>query len=195
MEIRVKTIPWSEGKWTRAPKSLIESDGRLIVEAAEGSDWWRTTSYGFIHDDGHALLREFPQSSAVEVSFILNFKEQFDQCGILIRSDAENWVKAAVEFSDGYPQLGAVVTQSLSDWSTGRVSEWIGKEVTIRVSRTGDALTVRAKADEDFRLVRVAPLDPDRSWKAGPMLCAPTRAGFVATITSWKIGSADSNLH
>ena len=191
----MKSIPWSTGEWTRPPISLIEKGGSLIVEAAEGSDWWRTTSYGFIHADGHALLKDFPQDSSIEVSFILDFKEQFDQCGILIRSDQENWIKAAVEFSDGYPQLGAVVTRGESDWSTGRVSEWIGKEVTIRVSRTGDALTVRAKADEDFRLVRVAPLDPDRSWKAGPMLCAPSRAGFIATLTSWKSGLADSNLH
>ena len=191
----MESIPWSEGEWTRPPVSLTVKDDFLIAEAAEGSDWWRTTSYGFIHDDGHALLREFPQDSSMEVSFILNFSEQFDQCGILIRSDEENWIKAAVEFSDGYPQLGAVVTQTRSDWSTGRVPEWIGKEVTVRVSRKGDALTVRAKADEDFRLVRVAPFDSRRSWKAGPMLCAPTRAGFVSTITSWRVGEADSELH
>jgi regulation of enolase protein 1 (concanavalin A-like superfamily) len=54
---------------------------------------------------------------------------------------------------------------------------------------------VRAKADDDFRLVRVAPLDPQRSWKVGPMFCAPTRAGFVATITSWREGKADEKLH
>ena len=191
----MESIPWSEGEWTRPPVSLTVKDDFLIAEAAEGSDWWRTTSYGFIHDDGHALLRDFPQDSSMEVSFILNFSEQFDQCGVLIRSDEENWIKAAVEFSDGYPQLGAVVTQTRSDWSTGRVPEWIGKEVTVRVSRKGDALTVRAKADEDFRLVRVAPFDSRRSWKAGPMLCAPTRAGFVSTITSWRVGEADSELH
>ena len=194
-EVPLKSIAWSEGVWTRTPVSQKFENGRLIVEAAEGSDWWRTTSYGFIHDDGHALLREFPQDSSIEVSFVLNFKEQFDQCGILIRSDEENWIKAAVEFSDGYPQLGAVVTQSQSDWSTGRVSEWMGKEVTIRVSRSGDALTVRAKADEDYRLVRVAPLDSRLSWTAGPMLCAPTRAGFVATLTSWRVGKSDAKLH
>jgi regulation of enolase protein 1 (concanavalin A-like superfamily) len=194
-EVLLKSIAWSEGVWTRTPVSQKLENGHLIVEAAEGSDWWRITSYGFIHDDGHALLREFPQDSSIEVSFVLNFKEQFDQCGILIRSDEENWTKAAVEFSDGHPQLGAVVTRSQSDWSTGRVSEWIGKEVTIRVSRSGDALTVRAKADEDYRLVRVAPLDSRRSWTAGPMLCAPTRAGFVATLTSWRVGESDAKLH
>ena len=191
----MKSIAWSSGSWTRPPVSLVERAGALIVEAAEGSDWWRTTAYGFIHDDGHALIKDFPQDSAMEVSFILDYTEQFDQCGIFVTSDAENWVKAAIEFCDGYPQVGAVVTAGMSDWSTGQVSEWMGKEVTVRVSRHGDALTVRAGCDGKMRLVRVAPLDPTRSWKAGPLLCAPSRAGLAVTITSWTEGEADSELH
>jgi regulation of enolase protein 1 (concanavalin A-like superfamily) len=131
----------------------------------------------------------------MEVSFILDYKEQFDQCGVFITSDDENWIKAAVEFCDGFPQVGAVVTATISDWSTGRVSEWMGKEVTVRVSRSGDAVTVRAGCEGDMRLVRVAPLDPKRTWKAGPLLCAPSRAGLVTTITSWSEGPADSDLH
>ena len=75
----MKKIAWSEGTWTREPVALFEKDGALIVEAAEGSDWWRTTAYGFIHDDGHALIEDFPQDSSMEVSFILDYKEQFDQ--------------------------------------------------------------------------------------------------------------------
>ena len=191
----MQTIPWSTGSWTRQPISIAEKNGAIVVEAAEGSDWWRTTAYGFIHDDGHALITDFPQDSAMEVSFILDYKEQFDQCGIFITSDNEHWIKAAIEFCDGYPQVGAVVTAPVSDWSTGRVSEWMGKEVTMRVSRTGDAVTVRAGCEGDMRLVRVSPLDPQRTWKAGPLLCAPSRAGLITTITSWRQGPADSDLH
>jgi regulation of enolase protein 1 (concanavalin A-like superfamily) len=191
----MNSIAWSAGTWTREPVSISEKNGAIVVEAAEGSDWWRTTSYGFIHDDGHALVKDFPQDSSMEVSFILDYKEQFDQCGIFITSDDENWIKAAVEFCDGFPQVGAVVTATISDWSTGRVSEWMGKEVTVRVSRSGDAVTVRAGCEGDMRLVRLAPLDPKRTWKAGPLLCAPSRAGLVTTITSWSEGPADSDLH
>ncbi len=191
----MNSIAWSAGKWTREPVSVTEKNGALIAEAAEGSDWWRTTSYGFIHNDGHGLLKDFPQDSSMEVSFILDYKEQFDHCGIFISSDDENWIKAAIEFCDGFPQVGAVVTSKMSDWSTGRDSEWMGKEVTVRVSRTGDAVTVRAGREGDMRLVRVAPLDPARTWKAGPLICAPSRAGLVGTFTSWSEGPADSDLH
>jgi regulation of enolase protein 1 (concanavalin A-like superfamily) len=191
----MKNVAWSEGSWTREPVSISQEGAVLIVEAAAESDWWRTTSYGFIHDDGHALLKEFPNESAVEVSFILNYTEQFDQAGIFISADNENWIKAGVEFCDGFPQVGAVVTEKNSDWSVAPVAEWMDKEVTIRVSRSGDAVTVRAGINSDLRLVRVAPLDPSRTWKAGPMFCAPTRAGLKVNFTKWSEGPADSDLH
>ena len=191
----MKTIAWSEGSWTREPVSLNEQGATLAVEAAAESDWWRTTAYGFIHDDGHALIKEFPNESAVEVSFILNYTEQFDQAGIFITSDAKNWIKAGVEYCDGFPQVGAVVTQINSDWSVAPIPEWMNKEVTIRVSRSGDAVTVRAGINGDLRLVRVAPLNPSLSWSAGPMFCAPTRAGLIVSFTKWAQGEADSELH
>jgi len=191
----MKNIAWSEGRWSREPISQEAGSNFLKVEAAAESDWWRNTSYGFIHDDGHALLKDFPNESAVEVSFILNYTEQFDQAGIFITSGSENWIKAGVEYCDGFPQVGAVVTQVNSDWSVAPVPEWMKKEVTVRVSRSGDAVTIRAGIGSDLRLVRVAPLDPSRMWSAGPMLCAPTRAGLEVTFTQWSEGSADSELH
>ena len=45
----MKTVTWSEGTWSRKPASVVEEDGALKVESIEGSDWWRITSYGFIH--------------------------------------------------------------------------------------------------------------------------------------------------
>ena len=191
----MKKIAWSQGTWSRQPASIVEEDGALKVESIEASDWWRTTAYGFIHDDGHALTIDFPNESAMEVSFILDFTEQFDQAGIFLRADEANWIKGGVEFCDGYPQVGAVVTQNKSDWSSSRISEWMGKEVTVRASRSGDAVTFRAGINGDLQLVRVAPLDPARSWSAGPMTCAPSRAGLVTSFTSWSIGDPDQELH
>jgi regulation of enolase protein 1 (concanavalin A-like superfamily) len=188
-------VAWSEGSWTRKPISAHEDGTSLVVESVAESDWWRTTSYGFIHDDGHALIKEFPQDSAVEVSFLLNYTEQFDQAGIFITSGPEHWVKAGVEFCDGFPQAGAVVTAVKSDWSVAQVPEWMNKEVTVRASRSGDALTIRAGINGDLRLLRVAPLDPSRTWSAGPMTCAPTRAGLITTFTRWSTGAADAALH
>ena len=153
------------------------------------------TSYGFVHDDGHALLIDFPDDTAVEVAFVLDYSGTFDQAGVVVRANERSWIKAGVEFSDGAPQVGAVVTREVSDWSTAPVPEWMGRTITMRASRSGDALTVRARADGDWRLVRLAPLDPALDWQVGPFCCSPTRADLVVRFTRFAIGPADAALH
>lgn len=192
----METLAWSAGTWTHEPVRVDTDDDALIVEPAHGSDLWRVTSYGFIHDDAPGLLTEFPDDGAMEVSFVLGGGEQFDQAGVLLLADAEHWTKAGVEVADGHLGVGAVVTAGVSDWSVGRVDGWRDREITVRVSRSGDALTVRARcADEGWRLVRVAPIDPALPWRAGPFCAAPTRAGLTVRFTAWRRGPADAALH
>ncbi len=171
----VDRIDWDAGTWTTPPAEVRPDGDHLLVTAVEGSDAWRHTSYGFVHDDAHGLLAPLPVGSAVEVDVDLDLTEQFDQAGVLLRADAHTWVKAGVEVSDGVPQLGAVVTLSLSDWSTGQVPDWAGRTATVRLSRGPDAVTVRARVEgEAWRLVRVAPFPGDVAAFAGPYCCAPT---------------------
>ncbi|WP_423920406.1 DUF1349 domain-containing protein [Frigoribacterium sp. 2-23] len=189
-------IDWNAGTWTTPPSSVDVSDDGMLVVAVEGSDAWRTTSYGFIHDTEHALLAPVGQDTAVEVSFRLDFSAQFDQAGIFLKVDDATWIKAGVERSDGENGLGAVVTRGVSDWSLSPVPGWHGRLVTIRASRSGDAVTIRARVDDEpWRLVRVAPLDPAALVTAGPMCCAPSRSGFAVLFTAWRTGPADTSLH
>ena len=189
------TIAWEDGHWTHAPESVTVDDV-LTAEAKAGSDAWRDTSYGFIHDTEHALLSAWPHESAVEVDFFPDFSEQFDQAGLMIRADHEHWVKAGLEFSDGILQLGAVVTWPKSDWSVAPVPAWNRTPVTIRASRSADAVTLRARSHEgDWQFVRVLPIPPDAVLEAGPFLCAPTRSGLTVRFTDWRIVEKDASLH
>lgn len=191
--------PWNAGRWSRDPVAVRADDDAIVVEAAEGSDFWRTTQYGFVHDDGHALLAPWPTDAAVEVSFDTStLSGLYDQAGLMLHVDAETWVKAGIEQSDGVPHLGAVVTNRMSDWSLSPVPEWAGQVVTIRASRSGvegDAITLRARAGEgEWRTIRVAPFDANAA-TAGPMVCAPTRAGLEVRFTGWGFVPADVDLH
>jgi regulation of enolase protein 1 (concanavalin A-like superfamily) len=186
--------PWSAGTWTTPPAAVVEDGPDLLVTAVEGSDAWRHTSYGFVHDDAHALLA--PLDGAVEVTFDAGFDQQFDQAGLMVRVDAETWLKCGVEFSDGTPQLGAVVTLGRSDWSVAPVPGWAGRRVTVRASRSGDAVTIRARVgDEPFTLVRVAAFPAGAAVHAGPYCAAPTRSELVVRFRSWRTGPADAALH
>ena len=190
------TVDWDEATWLNPPAALTRLGDTLIVTAKPESDFWRTTSYGYVTDDGHCLLTSFPVGCAIEVTFVAELAEQFDQAGLMIRVDEHSWIKAGVEFADGLPQLGAVVTRGLSDWSTAPVPEWAGTAVTLRASRTGDAVTVRARSgDGPWRLVRLAPLDPDAWAGAGPFCCSPSPKGLTVCFTGFVRGPADSSLH
>lgn len=190
------SIHWGSGRWTHPPVAAVERGSDLLVTAGEGSDAWRTTSYGFVHDSEHALLAPFDQDTAVEVEFTAAFSQQFDQAGIFVRVSETHWVKAGVEYADGRPQLGAVVTDGRSDWSLAPVPDWRDRRVLMRVSRSGDALTIRAAVDGgDLQLVRLVPFAPDLVARAGPFTCAPTRAGLTITFHAWRTTVADAALH
>lgn len=132
----------------------------------------------------------------MEVEFTAAFSEQFDQAGIFVRASSERWVKAGVEFADGRPQVGAVVTDGYSDWSLAPVPQWVGRRVLVRISRSGNALTIRARMDDEpLQLVRVVPFPTDLDAEAGPLVCAPSRAGLVVPLHTWRLTEPDARLH
>jgi uncharacterized protein len=191
----MRRVPWSAGSWTHPPASVLEEGDDLVVTAVAGSDAWRVTSYGFVHDDEHALLTPFPTEGTLEVTFTADLAQQFDQAGLFLRISDEHWIKAGVEFADGQPQVGAVVTRGSSDWSVAPVPEWQDRRVTIRASWADDAITLRARRDDEpWRLVRVVPFAVPTAL-AGPMLGAPSRAGLTVRFHSWTLLEKDEGLH
>ena len=189
-------VPWSAGRWTHAPAAVVERDGDLLVTAVEGSDAWRVTSYGFVHDSEHALVVPFANGSAMEVEFTAVFREQFDQAGLFVSVSAQRWIKAGLEYADGAVQLGAVVTDGVSDWSLAPVPDWADRRITVRASRDGDAITLRAGVSGGPpQLVRLIPFPPDLVAAAGPFVCTPSRAGLQVPVHSWRVTEPDDGLH
>lgn len=192
----MRTLKWDAGEWLHEPESRVDARGHLHVTACKGSDFWRVTSYGFRRDSGHALLYPLTLESAIEVSFRADFACLYDQAGVLLRCDEATWIKAGIEFTDGVQHLSVVVTKDVSDWSTFPIPEWSDREVTMRVSRSGDAVTVRARVDaEPWVMIRLAPLSPTAVARAGLFCAAPERSGLTVEFTQVKQGPADPNLH
>lgn len=192
----MEILSWSVGHWSTEPVSASSDGTDLLVEAAPGSDAWRLTSYGFIRNTEHALLTPLGDLQAMEVVFTAAFAAQFDQTGIFLRVDERCWVKAGVEFVDGVCQVGAVVTNPLSDWSVAPVADWLGHRVRIRLSRNANAVTIRAGLDgQPLALVRVLPFPEGQAVVAGPFVCAPTRGGLTVRFHTWNLGPADQTLH
>lgn len=192
-----KPVNWQDGVWSNQPQSIREQGGSLVVEAVEGSDYWQKTMYQFQHDNGHALLADWEDSSAVEVSFASgSLTALYDQAGIMLWHSPTEWIKAGIELNDGVPHVGAVVTDEYSDWSLSPVPEWTGENITIRASRLEDAVILRARTDiHPWRTIRVARFPYKAGVQAGPLLCAPTRAGLTVEFTRWVTTLPDTDVH
>lgn len=194
----MRDIDWHDMEWLNEPPSWHVEGGVLTVETGLETDFWRTTSYGFVHDSGHLLAAPMGHESAVEVTFRAELIETFDQAGLMLRGGPELWLKAGVEHSDGRLYASAVVTVGQSDWSVASLPDRAtGQPLTFRASRAGDAVTVRYRIgmEPEWELLRVAYLPAAADVVAGPMCCSPSRAGLSVRFDSVRMGPPDAALH
>ena len=194
----MRTIAWSEMNWLNEPPATTLEGDELVVTTGRETDFWRTTSYGFVHHDGHFLGFPLEGDGAIEVSFDCRFEGAFDQAGLMLRADPEHWIKTGVELSDGVLFAGAVVTVGRSDWSVAPLPDaWSGQRLTFRASRAGDAVTIRYRIGDEpgWRFLRLAYFPPELAVSAGPMCCSPTREGLSVRFGSVRVGPPDASLH
>jgi len=186
-------IAWDAATWLNPPPDMRTDGDDLLVTTGAKTDLWRTTGCGEVRDNGHALLVDFPVGARVEVGFVAELTQLYDQAGVLVRVDPSVWCKAGIELNDGMPQVSTVVTHGVSDWSQAPAPDWSGRPVSMRVSRVGDALTVDARVDNgDWRMIRLAPLAPDAVATAGPYCCSPVGSGLAVRFTRFAIQPTDN---
>ena len=160
------------------------ADG-LTVAPDGATDFWQGTHYGFRNDNGHALLAEVDGGFVLETRVHAAPLAQYDQAGLMVRLDADCWLKTSVEFEPGLPsRLGAVITNhGWSDWSTQDIDPEYGRDVAFRVSRHGsDYLVEAAVGGRDWSQLRLGRLQSDAGGavRAGVYACSPKAGGMRA---------------
>ena len=169
-------------EWINEPAQWSATDGVLTVTADAGTDFWRTTHYGFIHDNGHvygaAVSGDFDLSVLVRGAYA----DQYDQAGAMVRVDEQHWLKTGIEFVDGRACFSTVVTLAYSSWSIADLPDGVS-ELSLQLARRGDAVEVRYSTDgSPAQLAAVAYLPADRPAFAGAMCAAPDGAGFAVSF-------------
>jgi regulation of enolase protein 1 (concanavalin A-like superfamily) len=176
-------------EWINEPaKWSAGADGELFVTADPDTDLWRTTHYGFVRDTGHVRGRWVEGDCSVTTTFSADYTDLYDQAGVALRIDAENWIKAGVELVDGEFQISAVVTRGVSDWSVIPVAH--ADRVTISAERVGDTVTVRYGLGDDLprTMLRLAYFPPGPPALVGVMCAAPTGSGFDVRFERTLVG-------
>ena len=168
-----------DGRWLNEPKQWsVDAAGDLSIVTDKGSDFWRETHYGFTRDSGHFLGFTAPAAFTAQLRIRGNYEELYDQAGIMVRVDAQRWVKAGIELSDGRAMLSSVLTDGKSDWATGPY-EHAAQDFWMRATVANGVLRLQVSSDaKTWPLVRLAPFPVASSYQVGPMACTPERDGL-----------------
>jgi len=174
--------------WLNPPSHWRRVDGELIVMTDDGTDFWRKTEYGFIRDNGHFAHGTVVGNFSVEVSFVGKYTTLYDQAGLMLRLDADRWVKTGIEFVNDSLHFSTVVTNDTSDWSLLPCDEMADATVRVRLVRKGSTVsTAFRRPDGHWQTARVAGFPGERRCQVGVMCCSPQRAGFQVRFSDFAV--------
>ena len=178
-------------EWTRKPAKTEISGDSIIITTEKGTDLWQRTYYGFTNDNAPVLQT---RTSEKYFSFIVKThfesSERFDQCGVAMYLDSDNWFKASIEYeNEKFQRLGSVVTNhGYSDWATTDIPSDI-KEMWYRFSRRESDYCIECSMDGiNFKQMRIFHM-----WEGageitfGIYACSPTTGSYRATFSDMKI--------
>ena len=180
-----------ELQWTREPKEYLIEEDKVNITTEPKTDLWQRTYYGFQNDNAPVLQMK---SSEKYFSFVVKTefasKRRFDQCGIVMYLDSENWLKASIEYeNDEYQRLGSVATNhGYSDWATTDIPASV-KSMWYRFSRRESDYCIECSEDgENFKQMRICHMwEGADEIKFGIYACSPEESSFEAKFTHMEI--------
>lgn len=177
--------------WLNPPPDWSEADGRLRLVTAPRTDFWRKTHYGFVRDTGHFRHTTVSGDFTATVRIEGSYRDQYDQAGLMLRLNAETWVKTGIEFVDGRQWVSAVITRGLSDWSVAPLAP-APKALWVEVHRAGETIQIFYGPDRPDALLRVGALTPRPTVDVGLMAASPDGGGFSVVLSEFSIEKIES---
>jgi regulation of enolase protein 1 (concanavalin A-like superfamily) len=186
--------------WTREPKQYAINQDAVEIVTKPHTDLWQRTYYHFQNDNAPVFQME---TNEKYFSFVVKteFQEsnhRFDQCGIVMYLDSENWLKASVEYeNETYQHLGSVVTNhGYSDWATTEIDASV-KAMWYRFSRREDDYCIECSSDGiTFSQMRICHM----YWGGGKIrfgiyACSPEDSSFKAVFSNLQMTECQWKAH
>ena len=187
-------------KWTRQPESCVIKGDTIEVVTKPGTDLWQRTYYLFRNDNAPVFQMETEEkffSFVVKTDFTESH-HRFDQCGIVMYLDSENWLKGSVEYeNEEFQHLGSVVTNNgYSDWATTAIPANV-KTMWYRLSRRDADYCIECSQDgQNFTQMRVCHMHKGSGKiRFGIYACSPEESSFKAVFTDMKLSECAWKAH
>lgn len=173
--------------WINEPQRWQHTEQTITVHVEPGTDFWRKTHYGFIRDNGHVYGEQVNGDFIAAVKVAGAYHALYDQAGLMVRIDAEHWIKTGIEFVHGVQYVSAVVTNDYSDWSVAPLPQ-NPPAIWLRLIRKAEAVEIFYSLDgERFTLLRIAYLLPSAEALVGVMCAAPDGSGFDVVFEDFSV--------
>lgn len=164
--------------WINEPAVWRNENAHLTVVTDGQTDFWRETWYGFTRFSGHVWACETDKDFTFQARIRADFHTLYDQAGIMFIADEQHWLKAGIEYNDGQPAMGSVLTQGGSDWATGPFNG-DARDFWMRLTLRDDCLRLQYSADgKIWPLLRLCRIVKASRYQVGVMCCTPERAGL-----------------
>ncbi|MBQ7930944.1 MAG: DUF1349 domain-containing protein [Clostridia bacterium] len=178
-------------EWIRAPKQFTVTEDKVEMVTEPRTDLWQRTYYHFRNDNAPVLQMTTDEkffSFVVKTDF--DTKIRYDQSGIVMYLDSDNWLKASMEYeNDEIQRLGCVVTNNgYSDWSSVDVDASI-KSVWFRLSRRDDDFCIENSMDGvNFKQMRICHMfNAKDEIRFGIYACSAEDSSFRAVFTDMEV--------
>ncbi len=186
-------------RWTREPARCTIDPQKITITTQPHTDLWQRTYYHFRNDTAPMLQMETEEkffSFVVKTDF--DSHHRFDQCGVVVYLDSENWLKASIEYeNERFQHLGSVVTNhGWSDWATTEIDAGI-RSMWYRLSRREDDFCLECSEDGvTFRQMRICHLlEGGATIRFGVYACSPEDSSFTATFTRMDLTECQWKAH
>ena len=193
-------IDFGAMQWTREPAGCAMTDGRIEITTLPHTDLWQRTYYHFRNDNAPVLQMQTEEqyfSFIVKTDFT-GSHTRFDQCGIVMYLDSENWLKGSVEYENAeFQHLGSVATNhGYGDWATTAIPA-DEKVMWYRLSRRADDYCIECSQDgEAWSQMRVCHMHEGAGRISfGIYACSPEESSFTAVFSDMKITECAWKAH
>lgn len=174
-------------QWFNEPESWKVRGNTLEMQVTPQTDYWRISHYGFTVDDAPFLYTLRGGEFEAKVKISADYTARFDQSGLMLRIDHENYIKAGIEFVDGKYNLSTVVTHKTSDWSVITLDKPV-PYVWIKALRRKDAIEIFYSFDDkNYIMMRNAWMQDNHPIMVGVMAASPDGNGFKARFEDFTI--------
>ncbi len=190
----------SKFTWTREPKIYSATEDKIIVTTLPNTDLWQRTYYHFRNDNAPVFQMETEEkffSFVVKTDFT-DSHHRFDQCGVVMYLDSENWLKGSIEYeNEEFQHLGSVVTNhGYSDWATTEIPASV-KFMWYRLSRREDDYCIECSDDgSKWKQMRVCHMHEGAGKvRFGIYACSPEDSSFTAEFTNMALTECAWKAH